>query len=682
MRENQEKEEETIPKEDKKKTDMRGGQEKEETIPKRDKITLKKEQNKEKEETKEENKENLWIGYHFHKDIRTITTTKKENPTHLQPTQSETHIINPNPNPKETPQNHTTHKKVIKKVGKSTYTIGNIEISEQEIKILDKGLSFIPNIKEIELEIEEIEKKVDRVVEKTIKEYKGGKWKKEKITTLGKTLATEASIQYQTLRQERNLTYQEILTLKSLKMKKEIIIKPIDKNLGTATIEKDFYIREVETILKNPNNYKQLKKDPTLATIKKLDSLIENLNKEKKLSKKIAKKIKPSNETTAGRFYTLPKIHKPSLGWRPIVSNNQHPTENLSKWISSVLTPTSKKAKTYIENSYAVTEEITLIDKTAQKRKKNWLIITADIENLYTNIPHRDGVESCIETLYNDQDNKLKLKDPKAMKALIHNTLTNNIFEFNNKYYTQIQGTAMGTSMAPAYANIYLGNKEEKYLEKTKLKPNMLSFKRYLDDILIIYDNEDESLPKMLEELKELYKPLKITIEYGKKLPFLDLSIEIDDDKLLYNMYRKPLNAKEIIPYNSCHPKTCKEGTIVGELKRIRKLNSTSLTKRKEEIKLIQRCLRQNYPYKEIQRIKRKAKRNKRIEAEEEKKVYLTLTYNPKMETIGKEIQKKVEEARKKQEEKEGKAIPKIKLITSYRTQPNLKAILTRARVN
>ena len=37
----------------------------------------------------------------------------------------------------------------------------------------------------------------------------------------------------------------------------------------------------------------------------------------------------------------------------------------------------------------------------------------------------------------------------------------NNVIKFNNKFFLQLQGTAMGTKMAPAYANLYMGSIEE-----------------------------------------------------------------------------------------------------------------------------------------------------------------------------------------------------------------------------
>ena len=42
-----------------------------------------------------------------------------------------------------------------------------------------------------------------------------------------------------------------------------------------------------------------------------------------------------------------------------------------------------------------------------------------------------------------------------------------NNFEFNNNYYIQLHGTAMSTRMAPAYANLFIGDVEKKLLAQS-----------------------------------------------------------------------------------------------------------------------------------------------------------------------------------------------------------------------
>jgi hypothetical protein len=556
-------------------------------------------------------------------------------------------------------------------------------LNKTEIEILDKGLGFVPNIQTINLDTTEIIKKIDRLINKTIKLHTGIKQKPTHTYTLTQEIIKEIEKEHQNTqeRNTNNLTIQEEKNLKKLTQREEVIIKPIDKNLGVAAIEKEFYIKEIEKMLNDTNSYKKLKENPITATTKKITTLIRNLYQEKKINKKQMNKILPAKETRTGRFYGLPKIHKPKLSWRPIVSNNQHPTENLSKWISTILNPTSKKTQSHLENSYELCEIIKKINKEKEEKEK-WSILTADIENLYTNIPHREGTNACIKALYNDDKNQLKLKDTNAMKALINNALCNNIFEFNDQHFTQINGTAMGTSMAPAYANIYLAEKEKEWLKKKEKEKTIILFKRYLDDILIIHNiTKEQEIQELQKELENIYLPLKLNIETGKKLPFLDLELEVNElNQIQYNLYKKPLNSKEIIPYNSCHSDACKQGTIIGEYKRIKALNSKSITRKKEEIKLLDKCLKQNYPYKDIIKAKKKAMKEKRTDNEQDK-TYITLTYNYQTKYIEEKIKEMILKAKRKQENKEKRKIPNIKIIIAKRTQPNLKKILTRAKI-
>ena len=59
-------------------------------------------------------------------------------------------------------------------------------------------------------------------------------------------------------------------------------------------------------------------------------------------------------------------------------------------------------------------------------------------------------------------------------------------FIFNNKFYDQIDGVAMGSPLAPVLANIFMGFHESKWLNKYNLnKPKF--YLRYVDDILAAF---------------------------------------------------------------------------------------------------------------------------------------------------------------------------------------------------
>ena len=54
-------------------------------------------------------------------------------------------------------------------------------------------------------------------------------------------------------------------------------------------------------------------------------------------------------------------------------------------------------------------------------------------------------------------------------------------FQFNGNDYLQTHGTAMGTKMAVAFANIFMPNIEKEMLRQITYKP--LVWKRFIDDV-------------------------------------------------------------------------------------------------------------------------------------------------------------------------------------------------------
>ena len=71
-----------------------------------------------------------------------------------------------------------------------------------------------------------------------------------------------------------------------------------------------------------------------------------------------------------------------------------------------------------------------------------------------------------------------------------------NSFEFNNAYYYQGCGAAMGTKMGPNYACLFVGYVERRMFEDYQgNKPEL--YKRYIDDVL----EASSGTPQDLEQL-------------------------------------------------------------------------------------------------------------------------------------------------------------------------------------
>ena len=91
------------------------------------------------------------------------------------------------------------------------------------------------------------------------------------------------------------------------------------------------------------------------------------------------------------------------------------------------------------------------------------LQVTLDVSSLYTNISHEEGVTAYEETL----NQRESLIPPTAdLCQLFQFILTNSSFHFNNDYYTMYtkHDTAVGTRMAPTYANLFMGKLEHEFL--------------------------------------------------------------------------------------------------------------------------------------------------------------------------------------------------------------------------
>ena len=75
-------------------------------------------------------------------------------------------------------------------------------------------------------------------------------------------------------------------------------------------------------------------------------------------------------------------------------------------------------------------------------------------------------------------------------------------FTFNGDHYLQTGGTAMGTSLAPNYANLFMDRFETKALAGFPLKP--LTRKRFIDDCFMVWTHGEESLKTFIEYLNSL----------------------------------------------------------------------------------------------------------------------------------------------------------------------------------
>ena len=149
---------------------------------------------------------------------------------------------------------------------------------------------------------------------------------------------------------------------------------------------------------------------------------------------------------------------------------------------------------------------------------------------------------------------------------LIEICIKDSVFEFNNEFYRQKHGMAMGSSLSPILSNIFM-----EYFE-TELLPTITDKKwlRYVDDCFLSWP-DDDSFEVFLDRLNSLHPNIKFKYEWEdqRSLPFLDVNVHRSNDNVLsFSVYRKPSNSLSYIHYFSAHSDSIKKSVISSQFLR------------------------------------------------------------------------------------------------------------------
>ncbi|XP_071052133.1 uncharacterized protein [Onthophagus taurus] len=153
-----------------------------------------------------------------------------------------------------------------------------------------------------------------------------------------------------------NLTVGEKTALRSIKEKSEIVVLPANKGNGTVVIDRKEYDDKMMNLL-NPATYRKIKKDPIDRIVRKMKELIKStgIPAEQQKGLFVQAPVPP-------RIYGLPKIHKPDVPLRPIVSAINSPTYQLAKHLAKILSPFTGPLNTdNNDNRYILTKQCDLM---------------------------------------------------------------------------------------------------------------------------------------------------------------------------------------------------------------------------------------------------------------------------------------------------------------------------------
>ena len=368
-------------------------------------------------------------------------------------------------------------------------------------------------------------------------------------------------------------------------------MKPADKGSAIVILDKDNYILEGERQLHDEQFYEETDNDHTGEVMHRVNLFVNNMLQRGQITQKTSSYLTTDIDRTQ-QFYLLPKIHKDMNNppGRPIVSGSGGPTEKISQFVDHFIGPLVPLSRSYIRDSTHMINILLDYEPTP-----NMLLCTLDITSLYTNIPHYEGVQAIKEILAIHRDINA-LPHNSYIIELLQVVLTNNYFDFNCKHYHQKSGTAMGTKLAPSYANLFMSKFEQDHVYTYHLQPSL--WKRFIDDIFLIWTHGMDTLKEFILHLNTVHPTLKFTsVISPTEIAFLDLTIYITDDKLCTRLFTKDTDRHMYLNFHSEHPLSLKRSIPYFQFLRLKRIHSESHYLIQSQIHLYWYFIWREYPH-------------------------------------------------------------------------------------
>ena len=322
------------------------------------------------------------------------------------------------------------------------------------------------------------------------------------------------------------------------------------------------------------------------------------------------------------------------------------------------------------------------------------ILTSFDVQSLYTNIPHELGLQAIRYWL----EKKPELVDNRFNADFIIESikivLEENTFVFDENIYRQIKGTAMGTKVAPSYANLVMGFLEQQMYDKIAeifdedFRDYIINnWKRYLDDCVIFWSRSKDDLKKFHELLNTLHPSIKFTMETSDtELPFLDILIKKSGTRIITDIYYKKTDTHQYLNFHSCHPSHTKRNIPYCMARRVCAIVPQHDIRNIRLNELRKFLIEQNYPTKLIDDGTRKAQqltmeelRTPKNKQTDDKNIPFVCTNDPKLPNVFQFIRSNLPLLHQSTRMKE--LVPAKSLIYGRRQPKNLKKTLDKSEI-
>jgi hypothetical protein len=258
--------------------------------------------------------------------------------------------------------------------------------------------------------------------------------------------------------------------------------------------------------------------------------------------------------------------------------------------------------------------------------------------------------------------------------------LKNNDFEFNNEYYLQVHGTAMGKRYAPSLANLYLVHFDHMARTGFRIKPDF--YFRFLDDIIFSWDGSQEDLIEYQAFLNAIIPDITVTLScHSEQVDFLDTTVyklkTANDTTLQTKVFFKPTDTHQLLHTESFHPKHTTAGILKSQVLRFKRISSTFEDYSSACHTLFSVIRQRGYSRSSLRKMKREIWNNNIVcntknKTDNSKMVPLILRYNQFAQTFM---------SLWKQVIKSNSTFTDCRLVAAYRKNKNLGNFLVRSKL-
>ena len=125
-------------------------------------------------------------------------------------------------------------------------------------------------------------------------------------------------------------------------------------------------------------------------------------------------------------------------------------------------------------------------------QNSNCFMVSLDLESLFANVPLDETIKICIGELFKSETTVSGI-DKKEIFEMLSLTLKESIILFDNKYYSPIDGDAMGSPLGPTLANIFLCYHESNWQKDCPKDFKPVYYKRYVVDIFVLFNKPEHA---------------------------------------------------------------------------------------------------------------------------------------------------------------------------------------------